>query len=105
MTSEPFSTPKLQDGPVRTYIIVNDSEQSWRSILTALLQRQEPEVSGRADIPEELRRELKKLARGECAERDIQQICEKVAGSLEALRLLAGLLRESEENPSNLKNP
>jgi len=79
---------------------VNDSDQSWRSILTDLLQRQEPEVSGRADIPDELKSDLKRLARGECDEPDIQKICEKVAGSIEALRLLAGMLRDTGESPT-----
>ncbi len=85
--------------------MVNDPDQSWRSILTALLQSQEPEVSGRADIPEELKSDLKRLARGKCDEREIQKICEKVVGSVETLRLLARLLRDAGESPSNLKNP
>jgi hypothetical protein len=85
--------------------MVNDPDPSWRSILTALLQRQEPEVSGRADIPDDLKSDLKRLAGGKCDERERQKICEKVVGSVESLRLLARMLRDDDESPSNLENP
>jgi hypothetical protein len=79
---------------------VNTSpEAEWQSILSALLKETQPEVQGREQMPEELQRQLERLARGDFNSpekaAEVQEICEKVARSQEALACLAKLLNEA----------
>lgn len=86
-------------------IVNTPDDQDWRSIFSLLRKMEEPEVGGRADIPEELRSELERLARGEVAEADIPKICEKIVLFPAALKALARLLQEPGDSALDEKQP
>ncbi len=80
-------------------------DPNWRSIFSVLLQEQLPEIGGRVGIPEKLRDDLERLARGELDEAKIQKICEEIILSPEALTTLAVLIQDSKDSASTDENP
>ena len=100
-----FLPVNLQNWPSKPFIIVNTpDDQNWRSIFSLLLKEQEPEIGGRASIPDELRSDLERLARGGVNEADIQNICGRIVLSPEALTTLARLLQDSSGSASTQEN-
>jgi hypothetical protein len=70
-------------------------DTNWRAIFSLLLEEQQPEVGGRECLPAELQSKLERLARGEADEAEIQNLCEQIVLSPDALTSLARLLRNS----------
>jgi hypothetical protein len=74
------------------------NDQDWKAILAVILDERKDEVHGRGQesIPEELRVRLKQLVEGNASEAAVRAVCEEIAGSSEAMKMLAQLLKESE---------
>ncbi len=74
----------------------SSQETAWLDVFSVLLQEAESKVGGREGLPEELRRELERLSRGDLRSPEkageLSKLCEKIADSPEAMALLARLL-------------
>ena len=86
----------LQNWLSKPFINVNTpDDQNWRDIFSLLREELEPEISGRAGVPEELRGELVRMAQGKLNEAAIKKLCEKIVNAPESLVTLAHLLENS----------
>lgn len=76
----------------------SDSSATWKNIF-CFLARQTGEVRGRSDEKRaDLRQRLERFAKGEIPDGEIEELCEEISTSPDAMETLARLMRSSRKD-------